>query len=87
MLYMAVIKTDIEEIELPDGAPLQEICEKLGVPFGCTTGICGTCIINVDEGMDNLTDRTQEEMDMELEGNERLACQCKIKKDSITIRF
>jgi len=84
---MATIKTDLETLEIKDGAALQEACEKLGVPFGCTTGICGTCIVDVEEGMENLTDRTQEEKDMELEGNERLACQCKLTKGSIKIKF
>jgi len=84
---MAVIKTDLESLNIKDGAQLQEACEKLGVPFGCTTGICGTCIIDVEEGIENLTERTQEEKDMELEGNERLGCQCKLKKGSIKIKF
>ncbi|MBI5346284.1 MAG: (2Fe-2S)-binding protein [Chlamydiae bacterium] len=77
-----------EEVELPDGSPIQEVCEKAGIPFACSEGICGSCIIEVIEGMNNLTDPTQAEKDFfgEVE-NERLACQCKIKKGTVKIRF
>jgi len=78
-----------EEIALEDGSPLQEACEEAGVPFACTEGICGTCVIEVLEGQENLTDPTQEEMDFLGEDitEERLACQCKIKEGSVRVRF
>ena len=44
-----------EEANLPDGSPIAEACEQAGVPFACTEGVCGTCVIEVTDGMDNLT--------------------------------
>ncbi|MCB1114330.1 MAG: (2Fe-2S)-binding protein [Chlamydiia bacterium] len=78
-----------EEIELPDGSPLAEICEEAGVPFACTEGVCGTCVIEIKEGEENLSPQTVEEEDFLGEGNtqERLACQCKIKGGCVKISF
>lgn len=77
-----------EEFELPEGSPIAEACEEVGVPFACTEGVCGTCVIEVKEGMENLSEFTQEEEDFlgELDC-ERLACQCKIKKGEVTLSF
>tara|TARA_Y100000310_G_scaffold342170_1_gene444094 strand:+ start:377 stop:631 length:255 start_codon:yes stop_codon:yes gene_type:complete len=84
---MATIKTDNDEREVKDGEKVQQACEEVGVPFGCTSGICGTCLVDVEEGMEHLSEKTQEEKDMDLQGKERLMCQCKIKKGTIKIKF
>jgi ferredoxin len=77
-----------EEKEVPDGEPIASVCEEAGVPFACTEGVCGTCVIEVVEGMDNLSPFTQEEKDfLGDEGNERLACQCKLRGGCIKIKF
>lgn len=78
-----------EEINLDDGAPIADACEEAGVPFACTEGVCGTCVIEVKEGQENLSDPTQEEEDFLGEGtrDERLACQCKILKNNVKILF
>lgn len=79
-----------EEIDLPDNSPIAEICEEAGVPFACTEGVCGTCVIQVKEGKDNLSPMTREEMDFLGEGgccDERLACQCKIQQGRVRISF
>lgn len=77
-----------EEHELPDGSPIAEACEEAGVPFACTEGVCGTCVIEVVEGMDNLSPFTQEEKDfLGHQDRERLACQCKIQCGSVKIKF
>lgn len=78
-----------EEIELPDGSPIANACEEAGVPFACTEGVCGTCVIEVIEGKENLTPPTQEEKDFLGDGtlDERLACQCKIKCCTVKIKF
>ena len=78
-----------ETVEIDDGSPIAEACEDEGVPFACTEGVCGTCVIEVKEGMENLTDPTQEELDFLGDDtcNERLACQCKIKKGTVKISF
>lgn len=78
-----------EEIELEDGAPIAEACEDAGVPFACTEGVCGTCVIEVKEGEENLSRPTQEEEDFLGEGTckERLACQCRIKSGCVRVSF
>lgn len=78
-----------EEVELEEGAPIAEACEEAGVPFACTEGVCGTCVIEINEGKENLSSPTQEEQDFLGEGtcDERLACQCKIKKGTVKITF
>lgn len=78
-----------DEVELEDGAPIAEACEEEGVPFACTEGVCGTCVIEIVEGEDLLSEPTQEEEDFLGEGcrHERLACQCKIQKGNVKVRF
>jgi ferredoxin len=78
-----------EEVDLPNDSPLAEVCEEAGVPFACTEGVCGTCVIVIKEGRDNLSPPTQEEEDFLGEGNcdERLACQCRIKQGNVKISF
>lgn len=78
-----------EEVELPDGSKIAEACEEAGVPFACTEGVCGTCVVEVMEGHDNLSAPTQEEKDFLGDDayQERLACQCTLKKGSVTLTF
>lgn len=78
-----------EEIDLPEDSPIAEVCEEAGVPFACTEGVCGTCVIEVKEGFENLSNPTQEEEDFLGKGTtcERLACQCKIRKGTVKISF
>jgi ferredoxin len=77
-----------KEIEVPDGSPITPACEKAGVVFGCHVGVCGTCTITVTGGLENLSPRTDREVD--LLGDDkglRLACQCRILKGTVTIDF
>lgn len=80
-----------EEVELKDQESIQEVCEEAGVPFACSEGVCGTCVIEVVEGKENLSPRTEEEDDFlgeEEEGLcERLACQCRIQSGTVAITF
>jgi ferredoxin len=77
-----------EETELPDGEGLHQVCEEAGVPFACTEGVCGTCVIEVVEGMDNLSDFSQEEKDfLGEQQRERLACQCRILGGCVKIKY
>jgi ferredoxin len=77
-----------EEVEIPDGASIMEACEAAGVPFACTEGVCGTCVIEVTEGMDQLSEFNQAEADFLGDmGCERLACQCKIKGGRVKVKF
>lgn len=84
-----IFEHDGEEVELPDGSPIAEPCEEAGVPFACTEGVCGTCVIEVKEGKENLSPATEEEEAFLGEGtcHERLACQCKIMKGCVKITY
>lgn len=85
---MATLKLNDEHIEIEDGAPLKEICEEAGVPFACTEGVCGTCVIEVKKGMESLSEMTEEEKDFLGDtDDERLACQCRINKGTVEIEF
>lgn len=78
-----------EEVDLPDNTPIAQSCEDAGVPFACTEGVCGTCVIEVKDGKENLSAPTKEEEDFLGQGtcDERLACQCKIKSGNVRISF
>lgn len=77
-----------DEVEIADGEPIASACEEAGVPFACTEGVCGTCVVEVKEGMENLSPFTREEEDFLGEmDRERLACQCKIKGGCVKISF
>jgi ferredoxin len=83
-----VIVSTGEEFEVSDGSPIQPTCEEAGVPFGCSEGICGTCVITIKEGKENLSEYTDREKDfLGNEGHERLACQCRLKKGTVKIDF
>ena len=76
-----------KEVEVEDGKEIKLACKDTGVLFGCEDGYCGTCYIHVEEGMENLSERTQAEKDM-IGNNDpktRLACQCKIKSGNVEI--
>lgn len=78
-----------EKIDVEDGENLAQFCEEAGVPFACTEGVCGTCVIQVMDGGENLSNPTQEELDFlgDATGTERLACQCRIKQGQVKLRF
>ena len=77
-----------EEAEVPDGHSIMEVCEDAGIPFACTEGVCGTCVIEVLEAKENLSSFTQEESDFLGESDcERLACQCRIRGGCVKITF
>ncbi|MCP5491990.1 MAG: (2Fe-2S)-binding protein [Chlamydiales bacterium] len=85
---MAKLVLNDEEIQLDDGAAIKEACEEAGVPFACEEGVCGTCVVEVESGMENLSDFTEEEVDFLGEQDcERLACQCKIKNGTVKLRY
>ncbi len=83
-----LIFNESDEIDVEDNESIIEACESVGIPFGCTEGCCGTCIIEVTEGMENLSAFTEAEEDFlgEME-EERMACQCSIKKGTVKIRY
>ncbi len=85
---MAKLILNDEEIALEDGAALKPSCEEAGVPFACEEGVCGTCVVEVLEGMENLSEFTEEEVDfLGEQESERLACQCKIKSGTVNLKY
>ncbi|MBS0635049.1 MAG: (2Fe-2S)-binding protein [Verrucomicrobia bacterium] len=79
-----------DEVELPDNSPIAEVCEEAGIPFACTEGVCGTCIVEVVSGHENLSEPTQAEIDFLGESGtkrERMCCQAKIKEGLVSISF
>lgn len=84
---MAKFVMDGQETEIADGSPIMDACEDAGVPFACRAGICATCVITVEEGMENLEPRTQAEEDMGLADDQRLGCQAIIKSGTVVATF
>lgn len=90
---MAKITFDLsgKSVELDSGRSLVDLEEIKNneVPFGCRSAACGTCAINVISGMNHLSPKNEDEIDLldtlDMDGeNRRLACQCIIYGD-ITI--
>lgn len=84
---MATIIIDGESKEVPDGSAIMDACEDLGVPFGCRAGQCALCTITIVEGQENLAEKTQAELDMGLEDNQRLACQAVINTGTVVAEY
>ncbi len=84
---MAKLILNDTEIELEDGARIVDAIEEAGVPIGCSNGVCGTCEIEVLEGMENFSPINQEETDLGMVGNKRLGCQCSITSGTVTITY
>ena len=80
---MAKIIFEGQSREVPDGTRALDSCEDMGMPFGCTEGVCGTCRCTVVSGMENLSPVNVKEEDMDLDAGERLACQCTIKSGTV----
>ncbi|MBD3330521.1 2Fe-2S iron-sulfur cluster binding domain-containing protein [Candidatus Peregrinibacteria bacterium] len=80
-----------EEVEVENGTELRDVCQKQSwdVPFGCEDGVCGTCIVKINSGEENLTPMEEKEKTtleaMGLnDGKHRLACQCKVSGGDIS---
>lgn len=84
---MAKLIIGDKEYELPDGAKIDALCEKVGIPFSCNSGVCGTCQVKVLEGEDNLSGLNQEENDLGMDRRTRLSCQCSIKSGTVKITY
>ena len=61
----------------------------MGVPFGCKDGECGCCRITIEEGAENLSPKNEKEKQVlgNDNPNERLACQTKITKGVVKIKY
>jgi len=84
--------TDINvTVTVPAGTRVIEISDKIssGIVYGCREGDCGTCLMKVVEGMENLSQPSVLEARILKEhyaGREiRLACQAQVLGD-VTVR-
>lgn len=84
-------KSDSKTVEVPDGSDIVQVAEDNGasIAFSCKAGVCVSCLSNINKGMENLNEKTENEK-ATLEGfgakpNQRLACQCKIMRGEVEI--
>ena len=92
---MAKGKLTFEDIDVsvnvPAGTRVIEVSEKVGagIIYGCREGDCGTCLMKVEEGMDNLSEPSALEdkvLQENMAGKDmRLACQAQIIGEGETI--
>lgn len=76
-----VLTKSRKEIVVPKYTPLREALDP-GM-FSCMKGYCGTCTIYVEDGMENLSEKTANE---NVSGNNRRACQAHITEGIVKIR-
>lgn len=88
------VVNDFLAIKVPVGSTIQDVAEHSGssIPFGCRDGECGTCVINVVEGMEFLSPINDKEKKVlstmpDHHLNSRLSCQMKIAKGGGNIRL
>jgi ferredoxin len=85
---MGKIILNDQEVEVEDNEPIVDAIEELGVPIGCSNGVCGTCEVEVLSGMEHLNPVNEEEEDLGMEGNRRLGCQLCVKDGgTVTMTF
>ena len=52
---------------------------KVGMPYKCGGGICGTCVCKIEDGINNTNKLTKKELklltDEDIKSSKRLACQ------------
>lgn len=90
---MPKAKVTFEDIDMtvnvPAGTRLIEVSEKVGagIIYGCREGDCGTCMMHVVEGWNNLSEPTVLEQKILKENmagrHDRLACQAQVIGDCV----
>ncbi|HHD77893.1 MAG TPA: 2Fe-2S iron-sulfur cluster binding domain-containing protein [Campylobacteraceae bacterium] len=88
------IVNDFLAINVKPGKTIQDIVEASGsaLPFGCRDGECGTCVVQIETGMEFLNEMNDKEkavMKMlgETSPKARLACQMKIAEPNGLVRI
>ncbi len=90
------IINDFLAINVKEGSTIQDIVEASGsaLPFGCRNGECGTCVVEVVQGMEFLSPKTDKEVKVLKEicygtctPSSRLSCQMKVAKSNGIIRL
>jgi len=72
--------------EVPAGTRYIDFCQENDTPqdFGCTVGSCGTCLLILAEGKDNVpppSDDEKETIEMCTDADARLGCQLVVNGD------
>mgnify|MGYP000125954014 CR=1 len=67
-----------EERTVEDNEPIVDAIEEMGVPIGCSNGVCGTCEVEIISGSEHLNPINEEEEDLGMTDNRRLGCQLHI---------
>ena len=79
-------------VTVPAGTRLIEVSEKVGagITYSCREGECGTCMMKIVSGMENLAERSVLEDKVLQENmagrNNRLACQAQVLGGEIIVR-
>ncbi len=79
-------------VSVPAGTRIIEVSEKVGagITYGCREGDCGTCIMKVTEGYQNLSEPSVLEDKILRENmagkHNRLACQAQVLDGSISVK-
>lgn len=88
MAKAIVTFSDIDiSVTVPVGTRIIEVSEKVGsgIVYGCRECDCGTCIMHVEKGMENLSEPSMLEervLKENMVGSEfRLACQAQVLGD------
>lgn len=76
-----VLTKSRKELVVPKYTHLREVLDP-GM-FSCLKGHCGTCTIYVEDGMENLSEKTSSE---HTSGNNRRACQTYVVEGVVKIR-
>lgn len=76
-----------EEVTVKSDESCVEAGEKLGIPFSCSDGNCGTCLVRVKKGLENLSPWTKQEEDFGLDEDERLLCQVRITSGEVEVEL
>lgn len=87
-------ENDDLEVEVEEGTALSLAAfqSEAGLPFGCRAGTCGTCVITVTAGEENLDPPGFVEEDTlgvvgEAGPGRRLACQVILRDGDITVEW
>ncbi|RXJ81562.1 2Fe-2S iron-sulfur cluster-binding protein [Arcobacter sp. F2176] len=90
------IINDFLAINVKPGSTIQDVVEASGsaLPFGCRDGECGTCVVEIEQGMEFISPINEKEVKVIKENcvgtateKTRLSCQMKIVKPNGVIRI
>jgi ferredoxin len=90
------IINDFLAINVKPGSTIQDVVEASGsaLPFGCRDGECGTCVVEIEQGMEFISPINDKEVKVIKEScggtctdNTRLSCQMKIVKPNGVVRI